>query len=595
MNWGHLLTLGVTAGCALADSATAQTSLEPTPDSVIIRSSHDDGSGPSHLFARGRSLIVLDPNLAVAIRYPLDAGDKLVDRPQACSMPRNFSPRFVVPHAAGVRVIGEEQQPGSEPSNGRLPILELADSTPMVGFNRDSPTRPPSCGNVSIGPATIPAESRITTVGFAVSPIAGAAAPSKGGITVGPDPRTELFNARTVGDADGLGTAIIRREIVGGEFGRVNVAVWITLYLRGRPTSIWLKEHDVNGEGKIVGLIKRGFDYATVTGHSLFVMGTICPDSFCIRRFDLSTLNAGAGPQNNWVATVDLTKIGKPSKREDAPLAPLEKLNAVRELQLASAPGAKGWSDALVSAVSAYAFNSWSYPPERRRVPCGDDGPNQCRVRLRDGRLVSTAHQLSSDVFVPQEEDDPLDALWIGPRHLVDEGKAEPPNAERGIPYSFGGSTRADDFLAAIETPNGRPIGHIRESLGGVDPDNYPVGIDCSRFVWRIFGELLDTEDWIDKPPPVSDARFVKDLRTARPGDLIVKKGHIVIFNRRVPSGANLGVEVFEATSRCGRVCRSVYDADFFNGWRIMRLRQMAPKGRTPINNPYWPELLKTS
>ena len=596
MNWTHLVTLGVAAGCLLADSADAQAFLGPTPDSVTVRPTLD-GSGPSHLFTRGRALIVLDPNLGVAIRYPLDANDKLIDRPTACSMPRNFSPRFVLPRTAGVRVIGEEQQPGLEPSNARLPILELADSIlqTMAAFDRDSATRPPSCGTVRIQATTIPAESRSTSVGFVVSPVAGTAAPAKGGIKVGPDARTELFNARAIGDGNGLGTAIVRREIVGGEFGRVNVAVWVTLYLNGRPTSIWLKEHDLNGEGKIVGLTKRGFDYAAVTGHSLFIMGTICPGSVCIRRFDLTELNASAGPRNNWVATIDLTKSGKPSNPEDAPLAPLETADAAPELQDASAPRAQAWNDALVSAVSAYAFNSWSYPPERRGVPCGADGPDQCRLRLRDGRLVSTANKLPTDVFIPQEYDEPLDAKWIGPRNLIDEGKAEPPNAERGIPYSFGGSTKAEDFLVAIGTPNGRPIGHIRDSLGGVDAANYPVGIDCSRFVWRIFGELLDTEAWIDNPPPPSKARFVKDLRTARPGDLLVKKGHIVIFNRRVMSGANLTVEVFEATSRCGRACRSVYDADFFNGWRIMRLRQMASKGRMSLDNPYWPELVKAS
>jgi len=69
-----------------------------------------------------------------------------------------------------------------------------------------------------------------------------------------------------------------------------------------------------------------------------------------------------------------------------------------------------------------------------------------------------------------------------------------------------------------------------------------------------------------------------------RPGDILVKKGHIVIFRgrscsasggrrsaRRASRIASIGYEVYEASSRCGRVCRSVYELDFFNGWWMFR------------------------
>jgi len=123
-----------------------------------------------------------------------------------------------------------------------------------------------------------------------------------------------------------------------------------------------------------------------------------------------------------------------------------------------------------------------------------------------------------------------------------------------------------------------------------VDTAQYPLGIDCSSFVGRILGVGKGTDEWAADVLDPADMRLVKDLRYVRPGDVIIKKGHIVIFNQMVKEGDNRAIEVFEATSRCGRVCRSVYDPDFFNGWRLIRLRRMTGGGSRPAVNPFWPE-----
>ena len=263
-------------------------------DHVFVRTGLD-GSGPSHLIARDRALIVLDPNRGLLLRYELDMADHVNPRPSACSLPRNFFPRFVQPAVAGLRILGEELRPSRTPSNAALPTLEVSDLqlAEMKAF--DGTARPPSCGQVRERSSTVHVEARRAGDGWLVSAVPGAKVTTTNGIRVSPERKAELYDARAIGRSDLLGTAILRREIVGSEFGRVNVALWITLYRSGHPTSIRLYDYGFTAKGKVTGLIKRGFEYAAVTGHSLYVMGTTCDEGVCISRYELSEVPFGSG------------------------------------------------------------------------------------------------------------------------------------------------------------------------------------------------------------------------------------------------------------------------------------------------------------
>jgi hypothetical protein len=551
-----------------------------------------DGAGPSHLFVRGRALIVVDPNEGVVRRYLLDSSDQIASTPTACAMPRNFSPRYVQPYALGVQLLGEDPHPEAVASNAHLPVLDLTDAR-LAGMQVSVPrANLLPCGTVIEQPTSVPAEARVVGNAFQVSPAMGVGVPAHGALTIGPDEHAELLSARPIGSADGYGPAIIRREIGHGQNGTIDIAIWVTLFRDTHPSSIRLLDHSVTVRGEVTGLVKRAFDFAAVAGHSLYILGTTCGEGFCITRYDLSALLVGSRVGNNPVGSIDLTG-GASEHAQDAPQREAD--HQQRDDTIAASPAGEQWSRRLADAVGRYAFIAWSYPTAARSRPCRRSGiPDECRLRMHGPTLVDADDALPEDGRVSQDGDSD-NARWIGPRHLIDA--SAPPrvgpaiaDAETGIPYSYGGNISAAEFVAAVETTE-RPIGHIRELLEGPDSDHYPIGIDCSRFVGRIFGIVEDTAGWIDSPPAASVARVVPDLRDARPGDIIVKRGHIVIFSRRVTYGANRAVEVFEASSRCGRVCRSVYDPDFFNGWRIMRLREMAGDEVPAMANPYWPEL----
>lgn len=559
-----------------------------------------DGSGPSHLIARGRALILFDPNEGVVRRYALDADDRIAEAPTACAMPRSFSPRYVLPLEQGLRVVGEDPKPAPTASNAHLPVMDITDDTLAAMAAGEPRSKVGSCGEVKEGAATtIPVEAQLGAHGgFLVSASRGTPLLNRGAILVGPDRGAELFNVRAIGRADNFGPAVLRRELIGGSPpGTVEVALWVTLFKNGRPTSIRLVDHRAGPDGKVLGMAKRGFEFSAVAGHSLYIVGTTCGNSFCIQRYDLSILRPGDGVANNPVAWIDLANGSDRDYPEDGPLAVTATPGGEPD-GAPIAPAVSEWLKTLVGVAGHYAFVKWSYPAEARSRPCAD-GPDQCQVRLRAGLIIEATRAESGDARIEQKEDEGRDALWIGPRHLIDAAKQSPPGKtsldeeQEGMPYSFGGDTAAKGFNSALVAPVPRPIGHIRELLNGVGVSAYPIGIDCSGFIGRVFGDVrkMQTSDWVTRHLPIDQVAAVPDLRAARPGDVIVKNGHIVIFSGRPSGGANLSVEVFEAGSRCGRACRSVYDPDFFNGWRIMRIHWMTSAEAPPMENPYWREL----
>jgi hypothetical protein len=62
-------------------------------------------------------------------------------------------------------------------------------------------------------------------------------------------------------------------------------------------------------------------------------------------------------------------------------------------------------------------------------------------------------------------------------------------------------------------------------------------------------------------------------LERLRVGDALLLAGHHVVLYREqvLVDGASLAIRVTEATSRCGAVCDSVYEIDFFHDFTLRR------------------------
>lgn len=101
------------------------------------------------------------------------------------------------------------------------------------------------------------------------------------------------------------------------------------------------------------------------------------------------------------------------------------------------------------------------------------------------------------------------------------------------VPYKWGGFSTLADFAAGLK--NGRFAGDINTS--GVS--SYAVGVDCSGFVSRCWnlGYHCTTRD-------MPNITYLYDSwDKLRPGDAILKTGHVRMFVERTPNGAFRTVE----------------------------------------------------
>lgn len=280
---------------------------------------------------------------------------------------------------------------------------------------------------------------------------------------------------------------------------------------------------------------------------------------------------------------------------------------------LSAPPDNSTWESRAVKYVDL----GWSMPPRLANYLCKDRVGLvswACRVQLYtqdSNQLVSSDPTSLTDKTLPrlvdvEQNGDGNQPIWVAPRQHVGL------TTFRGVPYSFGGRDTAEEFTVKLGDPTSQSVvGHLRGawrkriSVGVGQEDNikltrYPLGIDCSAFVAAALGSsaVLETAVMMSSTKKLvgSNTRYfpigransqsgktcgepVPSLSAIKPGDLIIRGGHIVIFAGTVPIGAegssrnsgSVGYRVYEAASRCGRVCESVYDADFFNGWWILR------------------------
>lgn len=165
--------------------------------------------------------------------------------------------------------------------------------------------------------------------------------------------------------------------------------------------------------------------------------------------------------------------------------------------------------------------------------------------------------------------------------------------------------------LAPPVSYRGTPFGHIVEDLtvaGGFRDGSYPFGIDCSHLVDRLLAAIGGTKEVVPESgtrisiPSGWYATPIEHAKDLKAGDIFIKDGHVVIFARTIDIGnagrlrrkegsvqSAVGFVVYEAASRCGRVCKSVYGLDYFNGWWMLRARKMTASGTVnPNGEPKW-------
>lgn len=586
-------------------ASQAPRSIEADPVQRRIRVELD-GAGVSNLIVLGDMLLAVDPNEGLIHAYDLA---RFGQAGRVCSMARDFAPwRSRATAAGGLRIVGEDERRTLEitPAAAATWPLEGAAAAPACGPLRDYDQRMDAAPSFRrLGPAGG------RTLRVTVPNPLDARRPA--GLHAGA--RGQILDVRPIGRLSGRRFAVLWKELdqwpvtgapAPASAGRVLVNLWVSVFDRRGAVleNIRIRDHELPAASRIFsGLHKRGFEFIAAasdgTGDWLYVVDGR-PDGQTLRRFALSPARRPTGPTGRVTASVDLFAGSLPEPSQDSDEDAGAGQTGTPEIPTVGGQEEDSWSRAVLKRLKAFAEAPWPYPQEAVARPCGTaagrPGNDRCDVTLDDqGALVPLAE--APPRLAPQEG---RPAAWVGPRQLI----GAPWSPDRvGIPYSYGGSDDVASFMRRLGRYASRglhpPIGNIRETLSraGTDApvDDYPLGLDCSAFVAAVFGV-----PWVPTGRMIQNAAIgpsgvyatpVPHLSLIRMGDVLVKKGHVVIFTRVVPIGrpglrdASMGYEVYEATSRCGRVCRSVYEPDFFNGWWIVRMPGLTAAGHF-VQNP---------
>lgn len=576
-------------------------------DRIVVRDVAD-GAGPSNLISFGAYLLVVDPWAAQIRRYVLA---NMRAAPAVCGYPRGFSPWRSERGRKGVRLIGEPY--GPEPASGyryrsRETMLLSAAAVammpvtgdcrfPIVRYQpfRDTPARiarpdGERPGAAALFPLRSGHHARLTPVG---------------------GPRAEIYAVRDAGSLSKGRLLLWWSEIdafprtsgPAGSGGRVTASQYVgVLGRRGGPPRLVVRLLTAAvptlapGGGVPVPalLTKPGFEIAagaTQAGRdALWIiaadMQTAGPRQFVLRRYDLTRRAGDSRP------TIALAGRAA-ADRNDAAGA----TERPRETFATRAVVRGTWfARARVMLRDQIRF-PWRFPAGAVARPCG--GTDRCPVGANGAGALGTGPLFGNvviDKLAPEGQ-----AIWMRPRQLIG---VTPGTQVRGIPYSIGGEDLADSFAGRLSAyvagaPDPPPVGHIREGMEWVGQGgNYPLGIDCSALVAKVFAlDLRSTSrmmrgadvsagnrTWrLPSGPAHACPEPVRHISEIKPGDLFLRDGHVVIYAGTARIGASQnrsrGLRVFEASSRCGAVCESVYDPTFFAGWWIVRL-QLDPEGR---------------
>jgi hypothetical protein len=581
---------------------------EPNPSvSTLTVRPATDGTGPSHLLAVGPYILVVDPLKAQILRYsPNDFRDGPKST-QTCAFRRDFSPWQSIPIAGGVWLIDETE--------ARAMFLSTADVAAMSGQDCPAPVKRDRV-------ATVP-RSFDRSSDWGVVTLANPSGP--GVLRVGTKSTGTILNARLLRTlADGRSVVFWTRLASLPRWdkpqdhaenydtqGRVVVGLFVTVFDRnGQPVSTnrirdlsMPKQASGTYASTFQGMTKRGFEYIAVREDASLYGLTSESGNFVVKRF--------ASPSNPSGEVISLQ--GDESVKDNEGLVDAAGGGPGPDSDI---QGASDWREALQSAAANYIKAKWWIPKGGMAAPCG--GADECDLMFKDGKFVRLdprAVAAGSAKSVTQTGDE--GPRWKRPRYLIGAHDGDP---EVGVPYSYGGQTTpgalkviaSDPAVRPNATYNSTPLGHIVEKLSvdwvNVDAAAYPIGTDCSRFVSEILAAIDETSDFVPedgrKFTPQSEFYGVpvEDPNDLKAGDIFIKHGHVVIFagtyyighpgRAGVVAGqahSAIGYVVYEASSRCGRVCRSIYPLEYFNGWWMLRPKRMRSADLpSPYGEPKW-------
>ncbi|VVT07889.1 conserved hypothetical protein [Sphingomonas sp. EC-HK361] len=541
-------------------------------DRRVVLRPVSDGAGPSHLIAIGEYLLVIDPWASEIRRY---SAANIDAPPHVVTFPRSFAPWRT-------RWDGDDVQLISEPFGGE----DCYDFRPR--------------SSMTIAQAMVEVMPLSGVSAFPITPWRGpddgASTPSF--IPLGGD-GAEICALRRAGSLSDGRSLWWWSEIDGSAHdiargGRVSAPHFVGVFDRDGSGPVSTVQIVTATYGPLAPnsslpnpslLVKPGFEYLAATDDTLWIVAadTAAIPAFNLLACDLSELAPGEH------ATLSLVDPHASAVDRDNPVhsAPPPVVVTIDE---PPAGPRDAWFRSVRDRLRAQATHAWAYPEGAAARPCG--GADRCIVGADASGALGSGEAFSTPVG--DKIDGRGGAEWMRPRDLIDARAGE---TFRGIPYSIGGfdlvetfDVRLADTYRAGSPALPPPIGHIREGLEWPDAAaNYPLGIDCSALVARIFGiRVRSTAEMVaPRRLRLSDGRFVevphgpdhgcaepvRHLREILPGDVLLREGHIVIYSEAMPVPGGWAMRVFEASSRTGRVGESVYDPSFFDGWWILRVR----------------------
>lgn len=165
--------------------------------------------------------------------------------------------------------------------------------------------------------------------------------------------------------------------------------------------------------------------------------------------------------------------------------------------------------------------------------------------------------------------------------HGDNRGYWKPGETAKGMPYKWGGFDTPESFLQGLR--EGKKAGDIANTYKVRNDDaavsKESVGIDCSGFISRCWE--LKQHVYTRDLPKICDSVAWEDIRM---GDILLKKGHVLMFISRQGEFV-IGYEAGPIPTWRARRCAiriSYLKANGYNPWRYKKMAAPSFSNETP-------------
>ena len=548
-----------------------------------------DGSGISNIVAYGGKIVTVDPNAAKIKIYSIGSDGVAPNLIKTCDIPHQFLPWQTDIQNNKLYIYNEPRSDIGTKRNGTLSNSSDAFIKYAIpDLSNDN------CPNVQLAKANKPIIGN-QAFEFSGNKIKIAQ------FNIAPSNDASLLSIKKIGTLNGNKSVFVIQEAVKADYkyyGRIHSRIRIAIFdAKGKTISSGeVKDFDITPQSANVrGLYKRGFEYLAASDNYLFFVQTDKNHQFVLTKYQL--LKDKNIPKQFVIGPDEL--LDQPLEDDDANTATQSTPNDEKP----NATDIAKWRNLIETRAQHYTNYEWEY---RNQIPCLNDEPRCVVVSDNDGNLHDAKDTNIAPTF-PLKNHGSNSNEWALPRNLVGLKIGD---KVKSLPYSYAGGDNVERFDMRLNGEKVTPIGNIVEKLQRTDfnPDDpqthihYPLGIDCSAFVARMFGNYTRStgamsrfEDGAIYPngPVNSYAKPVSDINNLKTGDIIFRSGHVMIFMNSVKirsqSGNQkaIGLVFYEATSRCGMVCKSIYEPDFINGWWIYRPISLKDEAGNIFRNPH--------